>query len=574
VGLLGLFVVGAAWLGIRTVEVKNELEALVPLARSLETAAEARDHEQLDVIASEAAVHARRAAELTGEPIWALGRVIPVLGANYTAVQTISQQLDAVATTGVGPVLDLLADVEAAGGGGDGLDLSVAERAREPLSSAARAFATADEEVSAIETGGLLPPVGDAVDELGDALTAAAPVVQAAAHASALLPGMLGADEPRTILVMLQNNAELRTGGGITGSFVLLRADDGRVTMVKEADSGDFPVAGAPVVPIPRSTTELYGDVVGRFVQNASMTADFALTARLASTWWEGYTGAPPDAVLSVDPLVIAALLGEFGAAPLPDGSTLTADNVVDRLLVDPYMTLDTSAQTAFQRLVTRSVLSHLLADGIDPIRWATALRSPIEEGRVSLWSAHPEEQEIIARGALAGPSARQSQAGRDAFAVYLNDTTGGKMGTLLDVRTAVDVVECRPDGHRDAVVAVTLKSLAPEDAASRFPLSVTGGGEWGTPPGNIDTAVTVAAPPGSTFGGVTRDGDVVPSADVVDNGHPSSLVTVALAPGEEVTTLFRFVAGEARPLSPRLLTTPLPTEAATDDDFRAACRD
>jgi hypothetical protein len=567
--------VGVGWLGGRALGVKSELEALVPLAQTMQVAAESRDIDQLSAAADDAAAHARRAAELTSDPIWGVGETIPVLGANFSAVRTVAQQLDAVTSSGVRPLIDLLADVESADHAtGAGLDLSLAERAQGPLAVAAAVFSTADEEVSSVNPDRLLTPLAAAVTALSDALGTAAPMVQAAAQASELLPGMLGAEGPRTILVMLQNNAELRTGGGITGSFVLLRADAGRIEIAEEADSSDFPVSAGPVVPIPRSTIELYGDVVGRYVQNASMTSDFALTAELASTWWERHTGAAPDAVLSIDPLVLAAMLDSLGAAPLPDGSTLTADNLVDRLLVEPYMSLETSEQTAFQQLVTRSVMTHFLANGIDPIDWATALRGPIDEGRVSLWSAHPEEQSVLSESALAGPAVRQARGGRDAFAVYLNDTTGGKMDSLLDVRVGVDSVVCRTDGVEDAVVTVTLKSRAPADAATRFPLSLTGGGAWGTRPGDIDTAITVAAPIGSSIGSVTRDDEVVLSAQIVDNGFPSSLATVTLGPGEEATLLFHFVAGEARALHPKIVTTPLLAGPTIDDGFRATCRD
>jgi hypothetical protein len=40
---------------------------------------------------------------------------------------------------------------------------------------------------------------------------------------------------------MVQNSAEVRTGGGITGSFILLRADGDRLAVVDQVDSSMFP---------------------------------------------------------------------------------------------------------------------------------------------------------------------------------------------------------------------------------------------------------------------------------------------------------------------------------------------
>lgn len=572
VGLFALLAAGAVWLGVRTLQVKDELQALVPIARELQSVADGRDLDRLEGIAARAAAHAARAAELTGDPIWAVGEATPVLGANFSAVRIVAQQLDSVASTGVQPLLELIETAQTGSDSEDGLDLAVVRDAQDPLANAAAAFATADDELARIDRGALLPIVAGPVEEVSDAVTEAAPLVGAIARASELLPSMMGADEPRSILVMLQNNAEVRTGGGITGSFVLMRADDGHIRLVDSTDSGDFRRTIEPILPIPESTTALYGDIVGRFVQNTSMTSDFTLTARLASAWWEKRTGDAPDTVVSIDPLVLSSMLGALGPAELPDGSALTADNVVDRLLVEPYMTLSQSEQSVFQQAVTRAVLAHVLEDGIDPIDWAVGLREPIDEGRVSMWSAHADEQELLADGALAGPSVRHAEAGPNAFAVYLNDTTGSKMDTLLDVRIGASTATCRSDGYEDVVVAVTLTSNAPADAATRFPPSMTGGGYWGTPAGRIDTDVTVAAPPGSFFAGATRDEELVPSVDVVDNGFPSSLVQIDVGPGEERTAYFRFIAAEPGSLSPTVITTPLLKPAVIDEEFVASC--
>lgn len=572
VGLLAVLFAGMVWLGIRTLQVRDELQALAPIARELESVAASRDLDPLKDLAAGAAAHAQRAAELTDDPIWAIGEAVPLLGSNFTAVRVVSQQLDAVASSGVQPLLDLLEATQAASSPEDGLDLAVIQDAQQPLAKAATVFATADAELAGLERESLLPVVAAPIDDVSEALGAAAPMIEAIARASEVLPGMLGVDGPRSILVMLQNNAELRTGGGITGSFVLLSAVDGHVTLVEALDSSAFRRTKEAVVPVPESTEALYGDIVGRYVQNTTMTSDFVLSAHLAGTWWERATGETPDTIVSIDPLVLSALLDEVGPATLPDASALTADNLIDRLLVEPYLTLDPVEQTVFQREVTDTVLTHLLHEGIDPLGWAAALRDPIDEGRVSMWSAHPEEQALLADGALAGPSVRHAEAGPTAFAVYLNDTTGGKMDSYLDVRVGASAVACRADGHEDVVVAVTLKSSAPADAATRFPISMTGGGRWGTPAGRIDTDITVAAPPGSFFAGATKDGQIVPSVDVVDNGFPSSLVQLELAPGEERTAYFRFIASEPEEISPTVLTTPLLHPATIDEDFVATC--
>ena len=185
-------------------------------------------------------------------------------------------------------------------------------------------------------------------------------------------------------------------------------------------------------------------------------------------------------------------------------------------------------------------------------------LSGPIDEGRVSIWSAHPDEQAIMQESAFAGSQGRQVQAGKDAFAVYLNDITGGKMDTYLDVSIETSVAACREDKRRDIAVAVTLANTAPADAGSIYPLSVTGGGTQGIPAGAIGTLVAVSAPSGTFSSGVTQDGALVNSV----NGERDSLVVsqsrVDLAPGSSETLVFHFIAAAPGDLEPQILHTPL----------------
>ena len=94
----------------------------------------------------------------------------------------------------------------------------------------------------------------------------------------------------------------------------------------------------------------LYGGVLGRYVQNASMATDFAQTAALASAWWQHIGHVPPDAVISLDVPTIGALLRVTGPIDLPDGSQLTSENITQRLLIEPYLSLDSAAQTQFMQ--------------------------------------------------------------------------------------------------------------------------------------------------------------------------------------------------------------------------------
>ncbi|KQZ84204.1 hypothetical protein ASD56_09365 [Microbacterium sp. Root166] len=554
--LLAVAVAALAWLGVRGWMAYGELNAAKALTSELKASAAAMDADAAGSAADEMALHAARAAELTSDPVWRAAEYVPWLGPNFAAVRVVAQELDSVLSEAVVPLLSAARSISATAAAGGRIDLAPIVAQQEPITQASAALEQAAEHLEDVEAARLLPPVRDGFSEVNETVAQFVPIVSAVEDAARILPPILGSDGRRTILIMLQNNAELRTGGGITGSFVELAAEDGALTLVSQADSSEFKSSPTELLPVPASTTRLYGDRVGRFVQNASMSAEFPLTAQLVSTWWERHSGVRPDVLLSVDPMVLEAILDVTGPVSTGQGE-LSAGELQQKLLVDPYLALDQADQNVHFREVATSVFARLTQGEVDVTTLAAALAQPAEEGRIALWSAVSQEQEIIASTLLAGPSARQRLAGPDAFAIYLNDATGGKMDSFLDVTITSGSEECRPDGHRDVVVAVTLASDAPADAAG-FPASMTGGGHFGTAVGDIATNVSVSAPLGSFFGGVAIGGELVPAVEVEDAGFPVTAVRVDLSPGETVTVEFRFVAADPGEVSPVILHTPL----------------
>ncbi|MFT4220304.1 MAG: DUF4012 domain-containing protein [Microbacterium sp.] len=558
---VGLVLVGAiGWLVFRGLQAKDGLEASVSDAKQLTAAVGAGDFAAADKATSHLAQHSGDAAGATGDPVWRVAESVPLVGPNLTAVRVAAEQAHALATGAAEPVLDAAQTLLAEDDASDALLNVAALRDAEPaLARADDTVDTAADALAQLDASALLPTVADGVTRLRGAVEQAGPAVHTLAQASSVVPTILGADERRRILLMVQNNAELRTGGGITGTFIELAADNGALSIVRQADSSDFPRADNPPVPLPRSTTALYGATIGEYVQNVSITADFVLTGQLASAWWKERFHRAPDTVVSVDPVVLQAVLRALGPVKTPDGK-LTADNLVERLLVEPYQKLSQSQQTKVFEHAASAVFTKLTR-GTDPMSLTKALAEPLDQGRVSVWSSHEAEQDVLAQTPLAGPAARQRAAGRDAYAVYFNDATGGKMDTFLDVSIAGSSGRCEAGGSELVEVSVTLKNTAPAQAGKLFPTSVTGGGQFGTKPGDIATSVAVSGPSSAFFGAVTVDGKAVGPVQRNDNGFMVSATQVTVAPGESTTVAFRFATVATEPRSPTILHTPLISE-------------
>ncbi|HEX5730898.1 DUF4012 domain-containing protein, partial [Microbacterium sp.] len=230
-GVLLLLIALIGWVCFRAVQASQELSALVPMVAEAQSAASAGDSDRIDELLTDVGTHAGRAAELTSGPLWHAAEIVPVLGQNLAAVRVVSEQLSATADAVTGPAQALLGSEQ---GTVDILSLRAQEA---PLAAAAVALGTARDELGTIQTDVLLPPLAKGVSRLSEVLDTLTPAMDGLARAAAVVPGLAGADGPRTILVMLQNPAELRTGGGITGLFAEIRAEDGVFTLVRQADS-------------------------------------------------------------------------------------------------------------------------------------------------------------------------------------------------------------------------------------------------------------------------------------------------------------------------------------------------
>lgn len=570
-GLLVAIIAAAVWVGTRAWIVRDELTAVAALQDRATAALQGGDVAALGDVVAEFDVHSHAASGAAGDPLWRAAEALPWAGANLAAVRTVADQLAVVSDDVATPLLEMTEELASSRLVEDhALDVDLVAAAREPLGVAQATLTQASAAIAAVPRAELIDQVGAGVDDLDRLLGEVDAAVSGMLDLTEVLPGMLGADGPRTILVMLQNNAELRSGGGITGSFAQLVAEDGSLALVRQADSSRFARTKEPVVPLPDTTTALYGDIVGRYVQNATTTPDFDLSARLAVTWWKGLTGVTPDVVVAVDPIVLRSLLAVTGPVTLAGGEVLTPDGFVDQVMVRPYLELDPKAQTRYFQDLTQRFFTGLMSSDADPSVWISALRGPVEQGRISVWSADGDEAAVLATTAFAGPLAAHAAAGEDAFTAYLNDTTGAKMDSSLAVALAATTGSCRSDGRQEVLVRVTLTNEAPADAGTRWPYSMTGSGRWGVTAGHIGTAVAVAAPAGWFFGGTSIDGVRRGSIDVVDGGFPTSAIDVTLAPGEMATLAYRFVSpddADAPPITPEVRHTPLmraPEESGT----------
>jgi len=543
-----IVVVGSvAWIGIRGYLASQHLQAAVGLAAEVQGSLTSNDEATVGA-ARELQAEVRSAVDLTSDPVWRVAEVVPFIGDDLRAVRQVSGVLSTVADDAVVPVAEVAStvDVESFKPVDGALDLQPLVDAQPAVDRADRTLTSQLEVAQAIDTSGTVSQVTDAVDQLVDVLGGASAQVGVVARAVDLAPGMLGAEGPRDYLVLFQNNAELRATGGIPGAVALLRVEGGKISLVLQASSGDFPRADAPVLPLPVETQGLYGAITGQYIQDVNLTPQFPLSAQLAREMWKQQFGTEVDGVLSIDPVALSYLLTATGPVTLPTGDVLTSDNVVSTLLSTAYSRYsDPTQQDDFFAGAAATVFSSISSGNLDASALLAGLARAGEERRVYLWSADDTEQSRIAETTLAG-ELPTSTADQPKFGVYFNDGTASKMDYYLDTKISVGQAVCRQDGRPSWVVDVTLSNNAPADAATSLPEYVTGGGQLGTRAGDISTNVSIYAPSAGVFVTAAEDGAEVGLQTASDSGLSVTQYQKTLSPGQTSTMRVEFLGGDA----------------------------
>lgn len=547
-----LSILAMSWLTYQGSVLKSELAAATSLLPSLRDQVTENDSPAALATAGKLASHTTAARKAATDPLWIAASAIPWLGANFEAATEVATAADDVAHLGVKPLAGVFEslDWKKIVPTSKGADLKPLLSVEPKIKSAAYAIRTSENRLSAIETDRLLPLVSQPLVSARDDLKTLRIGLDAAADFASLAPSMLGAEQPKKYLLLIQNNSEVRASGGIPGALALLTVDNGQLSLSDQSSAGEMGVFVPPVDTDPEQR-QIYSGRLGKFMQDANLTPDFPTAASIARTMWENKTGQRVNGVLSIDPVALGYILDatgpvQVGGAELQALDTgalplkLTGRNVVRTLLSDVYSQIaEPALQDAYFAIVAKEVFGALASGKGQPESLVPALTRGVETGRILLWSPDGSEQSIISKyplgGAISGGSVSPAQ-----FGVYFNDGTGAKMDYYVK-RTVQILKECTNDGYGQVKVRVTSTNTAPRDAATSLPKYVTGGGAFGVPAGTVQTNVVAYGPVQSNVESAAADGNKIGFASHTHGGRPVGAVTVALPPGKKSTIEFTF---------------------------------
>jgi hypothetical protein len=551
-GIVLVALLGALWLGVKASKISSELTSATQLVPSLKEAIASDDAVRATLTVEEIGRHTSTAKQAAHDPLWTLASILPVLGPNFTAVAEVARSADDVANLALAPLVKVYSSLnwESLLPSSSGTNLEPLQAASPNVSAAAHAVRLSSDRLQRITTTNLVPQVAEPLTGARNQLQELTGTLDAAANASSIAPGMLGAQAPRNYLLMIQNNAEARASGGIPGALAVLSLDKGMLSLGSQSSAGALGTM-SPVVPFDPEQQQIYSQRVGKYMQDVNLTPDFPTAASAAQAMWERKTAQRVDGVISIDPVALAYILDATGPVSIsnPDlvalaavglPTELTGKNVVKTLLSDVYSKIEQPAlQDVFFAGVAQEIFAALSEGKGNAKGMIEGLTRGTAEGRVLIWSALASEQSVISNyalsGSIAGPSVAPAQ-----FGVYFNDGTGAKMDYYVK-RTVQLIKECPKDGYEQTTVRVTSSNTAPPDASTSLSGYVTGNGNFGVPPGSVQTNIVAYGPFQANVETAKLDGEKTAFAPYLHSNRPVGVLAIRLAPGESRTVDFTF---------------------------------
>lgn len=315
-----------------------------------------------------------------------------------------------------------------------------------------------------------------------------------------------------TIMVIAQNNDEVRATGGLPGSVGSLTMTDGKITLgsfggmaqfAARADSGALPISDEERRIFESRLVEARGDY--------NFTPDFARAAGIANEYFKSAWGTYADAVVAVDPVFLQSLLKLTGGVTLANGDTVDGSNAAAYLLHDVYWkyAVDSDMDAVFADAAGLAFQQVMRGIGkADMKSLMKTLDSSVKDHRLQLYFTNADEQ--AAAELLGATGTLSKDETTPVLGTYVNDVTYSKIDWYLSLGTVVGPETANADGSKTYTVTTTLRNNFSPDEASVAPQYVTGYSGFKRDLSDMLTKVYIVAPAGGRIENMAVDGDII----------------------------------------------------------------
>ena len=269
--------------------------------------------------------------------------------------------------------------------------------------------------------------------------------------------------------------------------------------------------------------------------RNSNMSPHFPYAAQIWKSMWAQQSGTNVDGVIAIDPIALSYLLGAVGPVIMPDGETITTDNVVELTESTVYSRFPTDqiARKQYLQDVAREVVNKMTAPAQSPRLLLEALGKAVSEGRIAVWSSSPADQQLLEDTPLAHvvPDDPAPYA-----AVVINNLAGNKLDYYLTRQIEYSADAC--DGEtRKSTVTVRLTNTTPFEPLPDYVAGSSGLPDlpFKFPSGTSVSSVDLLATTNAKLASLTVNGVRAPVFTSTERGHPMFEVQVPIPRGRTV---------------------------------------
>lgn len=490
--------------------VKAQAQELMDQADPLKEALKNGDAEALDEAVGTVQ---ERMASINAEvhsPLWNLASVLPVVGEDIQSVQKLGDAGAALVDDALVPIADSVSGTGLSDLMQDGtINVELIQTISDAVSSS---LPTIEESVDTIANlpEAHIPQLAEVLDKVQGPVSEAQELVGQAKPFLELLPQMLGADgESRSYIVIAQNNAELRSTGGLPGAWGTVSVTDGTISM------GEFQsILHADGLKVDLASDELSATMTNADTDPAQVNCipDFSRVGELAKEYWSQSGYGDVDGVIAVDPVFLQRLLSLTGGVTASDGTIVDGSNAAQVLLSETYWKYgeDAGAQDAYFASVAgqafSQIMSHLGDAGIMDL--VEVIGKSGADGRLLVWMANEDEEALMDSIGVSGRL--ETDPTKPVLGVYLNDDTYSKISWYASCYTQIGEGVKNEDGTTTYDVTTTLTNTITPNEAATAPKYVYGGNELKRDNSDMLNFVYFVAPAGGTITDLTENNGAI----------------------------------------------------------------
>ena len=270
---------------------------------------------------------------------------------------------------------------------------------RPELEQAETAVARALSAWEQVDTQALSPPLREKAPLLDEAL----PLLQRALSMATVAPDLLGADEPRTYLVLALNEDEIRPGGGFISGVGEVRISAGDVVSMTFRDSYAVDDFTQPYPPAPQPMQQYMGIDLLVF-RDSNWSPDFPTAARQAMELYRPGYPVSVDGVIALDQRAVQGLVTAVGPVRTEQAEGPITGETVLGYMHEAWAPGDEAKnqewwqqRKSFMGSIAESVWQHVQSGDVDWVALARTTLRLLGRKHLLVYVPDPTVEEVLA---------------------------------------------------------------------------------------------------------------------------------------------------------------------------------